>query len=179
MMKNIQHHRFGARFGSCLLAVVLLSCLAAPLSADSLTTPLGPETPGVYFENGGQHDWVALRPEQAKAATLTAAGAVTRARLDRGYSRAVLYAPLKLAVKIHEMEDINSYRVYRLRCSSDNRDVRLNKPVAVEWVETGLHFYELRLPAGLKPGDYAILPPGESADRIYAFTYRVLPGPSN
>jgi hypothetical protein len=141
-------------------------------SADGFPNPFGPDRPGVYFENSGQNDWVLLHAEQAVSAELKSNGTVAQAKLDRGYSRAVLHAPLRLAVKIHEMEDIGSYRVYRLRSGSDSRTVRMNKPIPVEWVEIGFHLYELRLPEDLREGDYAVLPPAESADRVYAFHFR-------
>jgi hypothetical protein len=77
------------------------------------------------------------------------------------------------------MEDIGSYRVYRLRSSNDQRTVRMNKPIPVEWVEIGFHLYELRFPQDLREGDYAVLPPAESADRVYSFHFRPSRTPGN
>lgn len=161
------------------LVAALAFVSSGALVADGREGTVWPEMSGVYFENNGQNDWVPVRAEQAKMAAMTARGEVVQARLPRGYSRATLYAPLRLAVRVHPLEEVAGYRVYRLRANGDARDVRFRKPINVEWREIGPELYELRLPAELPAGDYAVLPPGDSADRVYAFRYEPLRLPRN
>lgn len=161
-------HRVRSVIPALLLTTVAVQAQNAPLD-------LASAAPGVYFENSGPEDWVALQHESARRAELTADGEVTNAALSRAFSKAELYAPLRMVVRTEANGDICKWKLVKIRRKDGERELVLRKPVEIQWTYLSNDLFEIHLPADLADGEYALIPPSESDSRIYAFRLRRTP----
>jgi hypothetical protein len=126
----------------------------------------------VYVENGGPGDWAPLLAEEPDYLALSAEGAITRGRLLRGFTKAVLSQAARIIVSLEETADLAAFRLVPLRTRIDERSFTVAKMIPLAWHEMGENLYELVLQEPLAPGEYALLGPSSLARPVWTFQVR-------